>query len=77
MMLALYGYLSGCAVLIYIIIWTARFVGGGWHWTQNVCFDSLYNCFSEVFLIVGLVKRDIIINVHKSSRKVPVILVIF
>jgi hypothetical protein len=33
--------------------------------------------FSETFLIMRRIQRDTIINVHKSSCKVPVILVIF
>jgi hypothetical protein len=42
-----------------------------------VCFDFLYNFFSEIFLIIRRIKRNININVHLSSCKVPVIIVRF
>ena len=29
------------------------------YWTQNVCFDFLYN-FSEIFLILGINERDVV-----------------
>jgi hypothetical protein len=45
--------------------------------TQNVCVDFLYNFFSETLLIPRGIQRDIIINVHTSSCKVPVIIVGF
>jgi hypothetical protein len=38
-------------------------------------FDFLYNFFSETFIILRRTQRDTIINVHRSSCKVPVILV--
>jgi len=41
-----------------------------------VCFDFHYK-FSETFLIVRRIKRNIIINIHKFSRKVSVIFVRF
>jgi hypothetical protein len=37
------------------------------------CFDFPYNFFSEIFLILGRIQLDIVINVHRSSCKVPVI----
>jgi hypothetical protein len=44
---------------------------------HKMCFDFLCNFFSETFLILTRTKRDIIINVHSSWRKVLVILEIF
>ena len=41
-----------------------------------MCFDFHYK-FSETFLIVRKIKRDIIINIRKFSREVPVIFVRF
>jgi hypothetical protein len=38
------------------------------YWTQNVCFDFLYN-FSVKFLILRRTERDIIIRVQWSSCK--------
>ena len=32
---------------------------------------------SEIFVILRRIQRDIIINVHRHSYKVPVILVVF
>ena len=39
-----------------------------------VCFDFPYKFFSEIFHILGRIQLDIVINVHRSSCKVPVIL---
>ena len=40
---------------------------------KNVGFDFLYNFFSETFIILRRIQRDVIINEHVSSCKVPVI----
>jgi hypothetical protein len=40
----------------------------------STCFDFVQN-FSETFLIIKRIQLDIIIKVHRSSCKVPVILV--
>jgi len=40
---------------------------------KNACFDFLFTLF-ETFLNIRRTERDIVINVHKSSCKVPVIL---
>jgi hypothetical protein len=49
-----------------------------WHDApQEVCFDFLYKILSEIVSIPRRIKRDIIKNVHRSSCKVPIILVIF
>ena len=42
-----------------------------------MCFDFLYNFFSETFLILRRSEQDIFINVRRSSCQVLVILVIF
>jgi hypothetical protein len=42
---------------------------------HEMCVDFLYKF--ETFLILRKIQRDIIINVHRSSCKVLVILVIF
>jgi len=44
--------------------------------TQNVCFDFLY-IFCENFLFLRRIQRDAILNVHRSSCKVPILLVRF
>jgi hypothetical protein len=44
---------------------------------HKMCFNSFYDFFSEIFLILRITKRDIIINVKTCSCKVPVILVGF
>ena len=41
-----------------------------------MCFDFHYK-FSETFLIVRRIKRGVDMNMHKSSREVPVIFVRF
>jgi len=48
--------------------------GGGNFLNTNVCFYFLHNV-PETFLNLGRIQRDIIINVHKCSCKVPVVLV--
>ena len=45
--------------------------------TEHVCFDFLCNFFSESFLILKRIQQDTIINVHRSSCKVSIILVRF
>jgi len=42
-----------------------------------VCFDFLYDFCLKWFLILRIIQQDIIINVHRSSCKVPVSLVRF
>ena len=46
------------------------------YWTQNLCYDFIYN-FSETFYVLMRIQRDIIKNVHISSCKVAVIHVRF
>jgi len=47
------------------------------YWTQNVCFDFLYNFCLKKFLILRRIQWDIITNVHGYSWTVPVIRVRF
>jgi type VI protein secretion system component VasA len=51
------------------------FLGGG-NSTQNVCFDLLYKCCVK-YLILRRTERDMLKNEHRSSCKVPVIIVRF
>ena len=44
---------------------------------HKMCFDFLYNFFSETYLILRRIEQDIIINVRRSSCKVLIILVRF
>jgi hypothetical protein len=41
-----------------------------------MCFDFLYVFFGVTFLILRRNDRDMAINVHMASRKVPVIIII-
>ena len=77
---------SACAIL-YWHLWPPwlynifpHYLINGTTFRENVtedkmCFDFLYN--SEIFLILKILLRDILINVETSSCKVPVILVRF
>jgi len=40
-----------------------------------MCFDFLYNFLSETFFIIRRTERDIIINVHRSSCALPVVVI--
>jgi hypothetical protein len=42
---------------------------------HKMCFDFLYNFCLKKFLILRKIQQDIIINVQKTSRKVPLILI--
>jgi hypothetical protein len=44
---------------------------------HTMCVNSLYNYFSETFLILRRIEQYIVLNAHTSSCKVPIILVIF
>jgi hypothetical protein len=45
--------------------------------TSKICVLIFSPNLSETFLVLTTIKRDIIINVHRSSGKVPAILVTF
>jgi hypothetical protein len=64
--------LSGYTVFVHIVSQTARF-----SIKKKVCFDFSLYLLSETFLILRRTERDITINVHRSSCKVPLILVRF
>jgi hypothetical protein len=69
--------LSDSIIYFHIISYTARFSRGKKKITeQKMCFDFLYNFCLKLFSL-RRIQRDIIINVHRSSNKVPVILVTF
>ena len=38
-----------------------------------MCFDFLYKLFMKTFLNLRIIERNIVINVHRFSCKVPVI----
>jgi hypothetical protein len=42
-----------------------------------ICFDFFLQSMSETFLILRSIQRDIIMNVHMSSCKIPVFLIRF
>jgi hypothetical protein len=44
---------------------------------NKMCVLNFSIPLSEIFLILGRMERNIIINVHRSSCNVPVIIVIF
>jgi len=43
------------------------------YWKSNVCFDFLYNVRQKTFFILRI-ERDMIVNVYRSSSKLPLIL---
>jgi hypothetical protein len=61
--------LSVCIIFFHSISWTAR-SSKKKYWTWSV-FWFFLQILSETFLILRRTKRDIIINVHRSSCKVP------
>jgi hypothetical protein len=67
--------LSGSTVF-YVISKTALFSKKKSYWTQNMCFGVPPRLFSATFLILRRIHRDII-NVHRTSYKVPAILLIY
>jgi hypothetical protein len=62
------GGLSGCTVFFYVISPTARFRRKKRN-MECVFLFSLH-ILSETFLILNIIQRDIIINVHRSSCNV-------
>ena len=68
--------LTRSTIFFGIISLTSRFSGGGGrsYCTQTVCSHFLYNFSLKTFLILRRIPRDVIRNIQKSSRKVPVIL---
>jgi hypothetical protein len=67
--------LPDCTICFHIISYTARFSGGKKLLNINCVSWFSIKCLSEIFLIVRRIARDIIINVRRSTRKVPAILV--
>ena len=50
------------------------FCGGGGILNMNACFDFLYNFCTKQFLTLRTIQRDVIINVHRLSCDVSVML---
>jgi len=70
--------LSGAVIFFHIISQTGRFFFKKEKVIEyKMCFDFLYNFFSETFLILRRTEQDIFINVHRSSFQAPVLLVRF
>jgi hypothetical protein len=80
--------LSNCTIFFHTISKTVRFLGngvwgvvgfGGWGELLNInhVFWFYLQFWPGIFLTIRRIQRDIIINVHRSSCKVPVILVRF
>jgi len=38
--------------------------------SKNVCFDILYNNFSEIFLVLRIIQRDIFINLRRWQQHI-------
>ena len=61
--------MSGSTLFFHLFSQTARFSGGGVI-EHKMCFGFLLQIFIVIFLILGRNKRDMIKNVHLSSRNV-------
>ena len=61
--------MSGSTLFFHLFSQTARFSGGGVI-EHKMCFGFLLQMFIVIFLILGRNKRDMIKNVHLSSRNV-------
>ena len=64
--------LSDAIIFFHIVLYTVRFGGGGGveHKMWVLIFSTL---LTETLLILRIIRRDIITNVHRSSRKVSVL----
>ena len=75
---------AGNEFVSYYYLWPARFYGIFPHYvifekevylnTKIVCFPFFVQFLPETFLILRRIQRDITVNIHTSSCKVPVIL---
>jgi hypothetical protein len=68
--------LSGCNIFFHIISWTARFSEKK-NTEHQMCALIFSTNLPQIFLTLRKIQWDIIINVHRSSCKVPVIHVRF
>jgi len=68
--------LPGCIIFFYVFSLKAQFSKKEKILIQNACFDFLYNFVWNIFHL-RRTEQDTIINVYRSSRKVPVTLTSF
>ena len=73
----LYGYRLACLPLLYFSHHLIKVRLSENVFEHKVCLFFSLQFLSEIFLILRRIQQDIVINVHRSLFKVPVILVGF
>ena len=68
--------LSGSTLFFHIVSLTAQFSEKRF-FDHKMCVLVFFTNFSETFLILRSIERDIVKNIYFSLRKAPVIIVIF